>query len=225
MTIVKRPKDQLLFEGVQIVFGAVRPPSHSPQRSNPAGPNLGKDFDEALAFASDLHREQRRKGTAIPYVTHLLAVCSLALEMGADEDQAIAALLHDAVEDQGGAPRLFEIRARFGERVARIVADCSDWDGAGTRPQWRERKQAYLDGLATKPADSLLVVLADKTHNARAIVDDFATHGAALWDRFNAGRAEVLWYYGALAEAFSRSLPGAGAARLGKLVEQMAGLE
>ena len=126
MTIIKRPKDLLRPQGVQIVFGAVRPPSYSPKRSNPAGPNLGKDFDEALAYASDLHREQRRKGTAIPYVSHLLAVCSLALEMGADEDQAIAALLHDAVEDQGGAPRLAEIRARFGDRVARIVADCSN---------------------------------------------------------------------------------------------------
>lgn len=164
-------------------------------------------FDEALAYASRIHRDQRRKDTAIPYVSHLLAVASLTLEHGGDEDQAIAALLHDAAEDQGGAERLADIEARFGPGVAAIVADCTDsW--AEPRPPWRERKAAYVAALAGKPARSLLVSLADKTHNARAIVGDLRRHGDDLWPRFTGGKAGTLWYYGTLARAFALALPG-----------------
>lgn len=164
-------------------------------------------FDNALAYASRIHREQRRKGTSIPYVSHLLAVASLTLEHGGDEDQAIAALLHDAAEDQGGEERLADIEARFGPAVAKIVADCTDsW--VEPKPLWRERKEAYLAALPHKNPASLLVSLADKTHNARAIVTDLRTHGEIVWDRFRAGRDGTLWYYARLADTFSRHFPG-----------------
>jgi (p)ppGpp synthase/HD superfamily hydrolase len=178
-------------------------------------------FDEALAYASRLHRDQRRKGSDVPYVSHLLGLASLAIGAGATEDEAIAALLHDAVEDQGGLPRLGEIRDRFGEAVARIVADCTDAH-TEPKPPWRARKEAYLASLAGKPASSLRVSLADKTHNAGAIVADLAVHGPAVWDRFTGGREGTLWYYRGLAAAFRAHLPGPGAERLAALVERMA---
>lgn len=182
--------------------------------------DLTERFQSALAFATELHRHQRRKGTDIPYVSHLLGVASIALEIGADEDQAIAALLHDAVEDQGGAPCLAEIRERFGDRVASIVSDCTDADTV-PKPPWRERKEAYIASLAHKPADSLLVSLADKTHNARAILDDLVVHGPALWKRFTGGHEGSLWYYDQLARAFHERLPGPAADRLAFVVEEM----
>ena len=182
--------------------------------------DLTERFQSALAFATELHRHQRRKGTEIPYVSHLLGVASIALEIGADEDQAIAALLHDAVEDQGGAACLEEIRARFGDRVAGIVSDCTDAD-VEPKPPWRGRKEAYIASLAHKPEDSLLVSLADKTHNARAILDDLVVHGPALWDRFTGGRDGSLWYYDQLARAFHTHLPGAAADRLMFVVQEM----
>lgn len=181
---------------------------------------LTKRFEEALAFAAAAHNQQRRKGTGIPYVSHLLGVASIALELGADEDQAIAALLHDAVEDQGGLTMLAEIRARFGERVADIVYDCTDAEEE-PKPPWRERKVAYIHSLATKPSTSLLVSLADKTHNARAIVDDLTVVGAELWVRFTGGREGTLWYYTELAQAFESHLPGHGADRLTLIVSRM----
>lgn len=183
-------------------------------------PLLGDRFDEALAYASRLHRHQIRKGSGIPYVSHLLGVASLAIEAGANEDQAIAALLHDAVEDQGGAAQLAVIRARFGANVARIVADCTDAD-TDPKPPWRARKEAYIASLAHKPSASLLVSLADKTHNAGAIVTDLDRHGAAVWDRFTGGRDGSLWYYAQLVAAFRKHLPGAGAERLAALVDAM----
>jgi len=181
---------------------------------------LGERFEQALAYAVRIHADQKRKGTDIPYAAHLLGVASIALEHGADEDQAIAALLHDAVEDQGGAARLADIRARFGERVAGIVADCTDAESE-PKPPWRERKQAYLAALERKPADSLLVSLADKTHNASAILEDLRVHGEKLWERFTGGREGSLWYYRMLAEAFQRALPGPAADRLSRIVEEM----
>ena len=182
--------------------------------------DLTERFQSALAFANKLHRHQRRKGTDIPYVSHLLGVASIALEIGADEDQAIAALLHDAVEDQGGAPCLAQIRERFGDRVAGIVSDCTDAD-TDPKPPWRGRKEAYIASLAHKPADSLLVSLADKTHNARAILDDLVVHGPALWDRFTGGRDGSLWYYEELSGAFRDHLPGPASDRLTFIVEEM----
>lgn len=185
-------------------------------RSSP----LSDRFDEALAHASRIHRLQFRKGTQIPYISHLLGVCAIALENGADEDQAIAALLHDAVEDQGGAERLAEIERLYGPRVAQIVGDCTD-SASESKPPWRERKEDYLASLAAKPVASLQVSLADKTHNASAIVADLHVQGQAIWNRFTGGRDGSLWYYRALANEFMRQIPGAGSRRLSRLVAEM----
>jgi GTP pyrophosphokinase len=151
-------------------------------------------FDRALMLASELHRDQVRKGTAIPYVTHLLAVASLVGETGGNEDEVIAALLHDAVEDQGGAATLATIRAIFGIEVADVVAGCTDADTI-PKPPWRARKEAYLAHLPRASASVRHVSCADKLHNARCLLADLRESGSATWDRFNGGREGTLWYY------------------------------
>lgn len=166
-------------------------------------PLLNERFEEALGYAARLHRTQQRKSTKIPYVSHVLGVASLVLEDGGSQDEAIAALLHDAVEDQGGAPTLELIRQRFGDAVAGIVAGCSDTDQE-PKPPWRARKEAYLSHLEEADPSVLRVSLADKLHNARAIARDLRTHGESVWSRFNAGREEQLWYYHALLDVFRR---------------------
>lgn len=158
-------------------------------------------FVDALAFAARLHRDQVRKGTQVPYVAHLLGAASIALEHGADEDAAIAALLHDAVEDQGGAATLEAIRERFGDAVAEIVAGCTD-DHETPKPPWRRRKEAYVAHIAQAPASVRLVSAADKLHNARAILSDYRTLGESLWSRFSGGKEGTLWYYRSLVTAF-----------------------
>jgi (p)ppGpp synthase/HD superfamily hydrolase len=182
---------------------------------------LSARFDDALVYAARLHRDQIRKGSGIPYVSHLLAVCALVIEHGGSEDQAIAALLHDAAEDQGGGARLNDIRARYGAAVADIVADCTDaW--TEPKPPWRPRKEAYLAALPSKPSTSLLVSLADKTHNAGAILTDYRVVGDALWDRFTGGRDGTIWYYRSLSEVFDQAMPGALAQHLSQAVVQFA---
>jgi len=164
-------------------------------------------FDLALQFASGLHHQQARKGVPIPYIAHLMGVCSLVLETGGDEDQAIAALLHDAVEDQGGLPTLATIRHMFGDRVANIVESCSDSttsDPTEKRP-WRERKDKYLAHLRSADGDALLVSAADKLHNARAALSDYRELGEKLWPRFNAPKEDQLWYYGTLVDVFDKT--------------------
>lgn len=183
-------------------------------------PFLTTRFDDALAYASQIHRLQARKGNGVPYISHLLAVAAIALENGADEDQAIAALLHDAVEDQGGLPRLAEIRARFGNDVAAMIADCTD-SHEEPKPEWHPRKEAYIASLAHKPARSLAVSLADKTHNAAAINADLRAHGQAVWQRFTGGKGGSLWYYRALAGAFRAHAPGIAAERFAREVDEM----
>lgn len=168
---------------------------------------LTERFEDALAYAARLHRDQRRKGVDIPYISHLLAVAALVTEHGGDEDQAIAALLHDAVEDQGGMPRADEIGARFGAGVRAIVLDCTD-TALDPKPAWEARKRAYLATLEHKPDRSLLVSLADKLHNATAIRRDFDVCGATVWSRFTGGREGSLWYYRALSDVFMRRCPG-----------------
>jgi len=167
---------------------------------------LSTRFDEALGFAAELHRGQTRKGSDIPYLSHLLAVAALVIEHGGDEDQAIAALLHDAVEDQGGMQTAEAIDTRFGSRVLRIVMECSD-SSDGQKAPWAERKRAYLAGIATKSADACLVTAADKLHNARCIVADHMAVGDAVWTRFTAGKEDVAWYYTSLAGALTAALP------------------
>lgn len=178
---------------------------------------LGPRFEEAFGFAARLHAGQLRKGTGIPYVAHLLAVAGLVLEDGGDEDEAIAALLHDAAEDQGGAAVLGEIRERFGDRVAAIVRDCSD-TLEQPKPPWRPRKEAYLRRLGSAPPDVLRVALADKLHNARSVLADLRTLGPALWGRFNAPRDDQLWYFRALVDLFARRKPGPMTDELARIV-------
>jgi len=165
---------------------------------------LTSRFEDALTFAVRLHTAQRRKGTTIPYVAHLLAVTSIALEHGANEDEAIAALLHDAVEDQGGAATREEIGRRFGDTVAQIVDGCTD-SLTTPKPPWRERKEAYVAHIRHAPPSVRLVSAADKLHNARSILRDYQQLGESLWNRFNGGKEGTLWYYHALVEAFKEA--------------------
>ena len=159
-------------------------------------------FDEALTYAREHHRDDWRKGTGIPYVSHLLGVSSLVLDMEGSEDEAIAALLHDVIEDGGGVEAEVVIRERFGDDVARIVRACSDTD-VQPKPPWQDRKKTYIAAIAHKRPDELRVSLADKVHNARAILLDLRTNGDELWTRFSAGRDAQLWYYGGLADQFT----------------------
>ncbi len=164
-------------------------------------PQFSEKFDEALVYASELHRTQMRKGTEIPYVSHLLAVAGLVTEAGGTEIEAIAALLHDAVEDQGGKPILNEITERFGEEVADIVDACSDTDVV-PKPPWQERKEAYIAHIEDASESVILVSSADKLHNARTILADYQNIGDDLWDRFNGTKEQTLWYYRSLVTAF-----------------------
>jgi (p)ppGpp synthase/HD superfamily hydrolase len=163
---------------------------------------LTERFNQAMVYAAQLHANQVRKGNKnVPYISHLMAVSSIALEYGADEDQAIAALLHDAVEDQGGKPTLEVIRQRFGETVAQIVDDCTDTDET-IKPPWRKRKEDYIAHLAHVLPASRLVSCADKLHNARTITQDYRLVGEDLWGRFKGGREGTLWYYRTITNVF-----------------------
>lgn len=163
-------------------------------------------FAQAVEYAAELHRDQSRKATSIPYVSHLLGAAAFVLEQpGTTEDQAIAGLLHDAIEDQPERTDLAEITDRFGPTVAQIVADCTDAD-THPKPPWRHRKVAYLAHLETVAVLSLQVSLADKLHNARAILTDLQASGPTVWQRFNAPPVAQHWYYTGLAEVFDRRL-------------------
>ena len=161
-------------------------------------------LENALVFAAQLHREQWRKGSNVPYVSHLLAVSALVIEHGGDEDEAIAALLHDAIEDQGGPKTRDEILRRFGERVTGIVEGCTDSQTI-PKPPWKERKLAYIAGISDKSPSVQLVCAADKLHNARSILSDYRTLGEEVWQRFVGGREGTLWYYGAVVQALIQS--------------------
>ncbi len=177
-------------------------------------------FRQALDYASELHASQRRKGTTIPYVSHLLGVCALVLEYGGDEDEAIAALLHDAVEDQGGKPVLEEIRRRFGGRVAGIVAECTDTDEV-PKPPWRKRKEEYLARLPVVSPEALRVSCADKLHNARSLLADYRRIGERLWERFTASGQETLWYYRSLVGVYRAHGAGPLAEELERVVSEL----
>jgi len=183
-------------------------------------PQLGSRFDQALQYASELHRQQVRKGSAIPYISHLTSVAALVLEDGGSEDEAIAALLHDAVEDQGGQATLAEIRRRFGEKIAGWVMELSDTDEI-PKPPWRERKEDYLEHLAIASPEVLRISLADKLHNARSLLDDLRRDGKPTWERFNGGQAGTLWYYRQLANLFQHKLASPRAAELEGVVSEL----
>lgn len=176
-------------------------------------PQLTARFDDAFRYAHDLHREQTRKGTESAYIGHLLGVASIVLDDGGSEDEAIAALLHDAAEDHGGRQQLETIRLRFGDAVARIVEDCTDSWETPKRP-WLERKRQYVEHARRLPPPSLRVAAADKVHNAYAILRDVRNIGDDVWDRFNAPADDVVAYYESIVRAF-REAGG------GKLVEEL----
>jgi len=180
----------------------------SPQRTQRAQGKikLGPRFLRGLEFAAEKHAGQTRKASTIPYVAHLMGVASLVLEAGGDEDLAIAALLHDVVEDCGGERMLKEVRRRFGSRVAKIVDGCTD-AYVIPKPEWRERKESYIRRLKTEGADTRLVSAADKLNNVRSILSDYRALGESVWSRFNGGRDGTLWYYRTLRDEFLREQP------------------
>jgi (p)ppGpp synthase/HD superfamily hydrolase len=167
----------------------------------------GARFGQALKFAYELHAGQQRKGSGVPYIGHLLGTAAILIDDGGSEDEAVAALLHDAAEDQGGKPTLEGIGEKFGPDVRRIVAACSD-TLERPKPPWRERKERYIASIPRKRPDELRVSRADKIYNARAILRDLRTIGDQLWERFEEDREEQLWHYRALADAFLAALPG-----------------
>jgi (p)ppGpp synthase/HD superfamily hydrolase len=184
---------------------------------------LGPRFLRAFAFAAEKHKHQTRKASTIPYIAHLMGVASLVLEAGGDEDLAIAALLHDVVEDCGGAPMLQEIRHKFGERVAKVVDGCTDAD-TYPKPPWRERKENYVRHLKKADADTRLVSAADKLNNVRSILSDYRAIGESVWSRFNGGREGTLWYYRTLRDVFLRHKPNRITRELELAVSELEGL-
>lgn len=205
---------------------ATRSPPHSSRKQkNRDNPSMisSERFSSALGYAARVHAAQLRKGSAVPYISHPLAVSALVLEYGGDEDQAIAALLHDVIED-GGVEHASPINQYFGERVLRMVLDCTDALGA-QKPEWLPRKQRYLEHLAGVAPDSLLVNACDKLHNARCILRDLQLCGSEAFERFSAGREQVLWYYRSLSELFSQreALPAAALREVVTGIEGLAG--
>ena len=182
---------------------------------------LSDRFEQAFVLANRLHANQTRKGTRVPYMAHLLAVAGLVIENGGSEEEAIAALLHDALEDQGGVTTREEIRRRFGDEVVSIIDGCTDTNEA-PKPPWRMRKEEYLTRLRKEPSDSVrLVSLADKVHNARTMIVDHAQIGEALWDRFKGGKAGTLWYYRSLVGIFRSFGSSALLEELDQMVSKM----
>ena len=185
-------------------------------------PKLTGQFSKALSYAELKHHNQVRKGGDIPYIGHLLSVAGLVINDGGSEEQAIAALLHDTVEDAGGAPTLDEIRRNFGDDVARIVDECSDTDEV-PKPPWLDRKRKYVEHLADVGADTLLISVADKLDNARSMLRDYYEHGPKLWERFNRKNPQDhLWYFGELLAAYrARGLDSWMVDELGRVVDEL----
>jgi GTP pyrophosphokinase len=164
-------------------------------------PTLSRRFDEAFLYAHEVHASQARKCNGVPYIGHLMGVASIVIDDGGTEDEAIAGLLHDAPEDRGGRERLEDIRARFGDGVAKIIEDCTD---SWTTPKapWAERKKRYAEHARTLDASSLRVSAADKVHNAYAILRDLRNIGDTVWERFNASADDILAYNQSLVRAY-----------------------
>ena len=179
---------------------------------------VSRRIADAVEFAVCAHGDQVRKGTSIPYVSHLFGVAALVLEGGGDEDLAIAGLLHDVLEDTSATAT--KVEEAFGPRVAAVVEGCSDTQEK-PKPPALERKQLYLEHLEQADADTLLVSLADKLHNARSLLLDFRTEGPSVFERFNLSREKTLWYYGELADTFSRRRAGPLADELKRVVAEL----
>jgi (p)ppGpp synthase/HD superfamily hydrolase len=183
-------------------------------------PKLGPRLQRAFRYAAERHAGQVRKQTAVPYLSHLMAVTSLVLEAAGDEDMAIAALLHDVVEDCGGMPRLREVHRMFGPRVAKIVEGCTDSFSDPKLP-WIERKTEYLKRLKHEDAETRLVSASDKLHNVRTVLADYRQDGESIWKRFSGGREGTLWYYRALSDEFQKRKPNRTARELAIAVQQL----
>lgn len=182
--------------------------------------SYGENFQRALDYAARLHGDQSRKGTRVPYITHLLAVAAIVGENGGTEDEVVAALLHDAPEDRGGEARLRDIRLRFGHAVAEIVAGCTD-TYEDPKPPWRERKERHLAHLAGASDSVRLVSAADKLHNARSVLSDYRAVGDVLWDRFNGGREGTLWFYRAVVDTLRVEQNDPTVEEIGRVVSEL----
>jgi len=185
---------------------------------------LTERFEQALVYATRLHAQQIRKVTGVPYISHLLSVTALVLEDGGDEDEAIAALLHDAVEDQGGATTRAELLKLFGERVVAIVDGCTESDTL-PKPPWRDRKQQYLEQLRQGTPSIRRVALADKLHNARSLLFDYRQQGEAIWSVFGAGKEGIFWFYHSLLELYRQIHASPMAEELTRVITELEQLE
>lgn len=183
-------------------------------------PQLSTRFETALVYATQLHANQVRKGSGVPYISHLLSVAALVLEDGGDEDEAIAALLHDAIEDQGGAKTREEIRQRFGERVVSIVDGCTENETL-PKPPWKERKLNYLEKMRLASSEIRRVALADKLHNARSIVADWEREGEKVWQRFKGGKEGTLWFYRSFLEIYQQKVSNSFTQELARLISRL----
>ena len=190
------------------------------ENSKPPRETVSRRFDEALQYAVDKHRCQLRKDGRVPYIAHLMGVSALVLEHGGDEDQAIAGLLHDAPEDQGGAATLEEIRRRFGDGVADIVRGCTEKLELGKR-EWRTRKTLHLEHMRGLPDRTLLVLLADKVHNGRGVLDELDRVGLEVFDRFGGKLDGTLWYYREMCAMFSQRIGAPLSRELERIVTRM----
>jgi (p)ppGpp synthase/HD superfamily hydrolase len=186
-----------------------------------SSPRLTPTFVQAVQYAAEKHGTQTRKGGGVPYLGHLLSVAGYVIEADGTETEAIAAMLHDAAEDQGGLETLAEIREKFGDNVANIVGECSDTFET-PKPPWRERKENYIDHLSEASDSALLVSLADKLHNAHAILRDFRAHGDELWQRFSVkDPTDHLWYYRSLLEVYSKRIDNWMVDELGEVIDAL----
>jgi (p)ppGpp synthase/HD superfamily hydrolase len=183
-------------------------------------PKLTQRFEKALVYATRLHAQQVRKANGVPYISHLLSVTALVLEDGGDEDEAIAALLHDAVEDQGGAATRAEILKLFGERVVAIVDGCTECDTL-PKPPWRERKERYLEQLRQGSPSVRRVALADKLHNARSVLKDYRQQGDAMWSAFTKGKEGTLWFYRSVLSLYRETHSSAMVEELARVIGEL----
>ena len=179
---------------------------------------LGKKFEEALAFANRIHADQKRKDSGAPYLAHVLGVAALVLEDGGSEEEAIAALLHDSAEDQGGEEILITIQEMFGEKVAQIVRECSD-TLVSPKPPWRERKEDHLEVLRTSMPETIRIMQADKVYNARNLQRSLLEHGSQTWQNFKGGKEGTLWYFRQMYILLNQTRPGYLMNELARLIE------
>jgi (p)ppGpp synthase/HD superfamily hydrolase len=181
---------------------------------------LTERFEAALIYATRLHADQRRKISGVPYITHLLSVAALVLEVGGNEDEAIAALLHDSIEDQGGKPTREDVRQRFGDTVVAIIDGCTEWDSL-PKPPWQERKNRYLENLRHASASVRRVSLADKLHNARSLLIDSRIYGDDIWNHLKVGRERTLWFYQSLIQVYRETGSDWMTEELARIVSQL----